>query len=617
MTSPQPGFDQSPTTQLGAAGILEAANTIMSMKVAENVRLERIARYMRGRHEPPYTPKGASTEYRWLTRRCKDNFLPLVTSVISQNLHIDGFKPSSASPDDIDTDLDITKDPGWSAWMANRMISRQHGVHRAVVKYGCAYVTVLPGTIANLDNDTGSINTTDMPVINAYSPRTMTALYADDITDEWPIIALMERVINDAKNPGQARRVVTLFDDTNRYILVGSAGRSPTKLTWPTADDPILSGMPIVAAHDMGICPVQRFTYEVDLDADTECIGEIEPLMSLQDQINFHTFNLMLAEQFAAFRQRYVSGMQPVDEQGREARPFKPGVDRLWVSEDSDTKFGEFSETNLKQILDTREATIRHMSTISQIPPYHLLGALVNLSADALSAARDGLDRKIDELRAVMTDPWRNVFRLCSKATKDQQGWMDLHGRIIWRDTSARSFAATIDGLGKAAQMLGVPAHELWRRIPGVTAEDVAAWQASAQRAGAMEAIDKVVEAALTGGAMVAGPPTADQPNQINDSAGAAGLGKEVIAAPPGQVGGLGAPAPGNASVPPGAPGNATPDAGAQGNPPAKPGQPSAPAAASPTAGAPISEVVHVPAHTRLRPKGSKSGGKPNGPPGT
>jgi hypothetical protein len=144
----------------------------------------------------------------------------------------------------------------------------------------------------------------------------------------------------------------------------------------------------------------------------------------------------------------------------------------------------------LDPYINARDAAIRHMSTISQVPPYHLLGQIANLSAEALAAARDGLDRKISELQSVNTDPWRNVFRLSSKASGNIAGWNDLNGQVIWRDTSARSFAATIDGLTKAAQMLGVPVEELWRRIPGVTADDINSWLIAKQRADAQATID-------------------------------------------------------------------------------------------------------------------------------
>jgi hypothetical protein len=580
--NPAPAF-KSNTDGLDGDAILKAANDIMQLRTHEQYRLHKIAKYMRGNCDPPYTPRGASTEYRWLLKRSKDNFLPLICQAIAQNLHVDGFRPSFADADTgDDTMLDTMGDPGWAAWRANRMVSRQHGIHRSVIKYGCAYAQVLPGRIAVIDQNDAVVDTS-MPVITPFSPRRMTALYADDISDEWPIIAVSEYLINDRTAPGKARRVVTVLDDTNRYILVGGVGTSPSKLAWPNENDPILGGRPIVSQHGMGLCPVVRFTYEADLDSDTDCVGEIEPLMSLQDQVNFHTFNELLAEQFAAFKQRWVSGMVPVDETGREGSPFKPGVDRLWVAEDADTKFGEFSETNIGAIIQAREATIRHMSTLSQVPSYNLLGDLVNLSADALSAANGGMDRKAELLRGILTDSWRNVFRLCSKAQQDQDGWMDLFGTVVWRDTSTRSFAATIDGLTKAAQMLGVPAEQLWRRIPGATAEDVAMWQKVASQKDAMAAIDKVVEAALTGGAMAGGTPSPDQPNQIG-AVGAMAPGANIAAAPPDQVGGSAA-----GPTPPGTPGNPQKDADANGNPPKAPSG---------------TTMVHVPAHTRAMPTG-------------
>jgi hypothetical protein len=587
---PAPKFSAN-SAGLKAEQIVAAANQVIEIRVHEMYRLERIAKYMRGKHDPPYTPRGASTEYRWLTRRARDNFLPLIVSVISQNLHVDGYRPSSWSPDDSENELDVSADPGWSAWRANRMVSRQHGINRSVVKYGCAYATVLPGRIATRDSTDMMVADASMPVITPFSPRKMTALYMDDISDEWPIIAVAEYLIADRSAPGKYRRLVKVLDDTNQYILVGGMGNSPSKLAWPEPDDPTLAGQPAIASHGMGICPVVRFTYEADLDADTDCVGEVEPLISLQDQVNFHTFNQLLAEQFAAFRQRWVTGMQPVDETGRMGHTLKPGVDRLWTAEDPDTKFGEFSETNLAAISAAREDSIRHMATISQLPPYHLLGALVNLSADALSAARDGLDRKSEQLREILSDSYRNIFRLCSKAQGDVEGWDDLYGSVLWKDTSARSFSATIDGLGKATQMLGVPSAELWRKIPGVTAEDVAAWKAAAGRADAMAAIDKVVEAAMTSGVLNQNPTPDGQPYQVGMAAPGGLQSKPLQAATPA----------------PGAPGNETPAPDANGN-----------QAADQSGADNGTHTVHVPAHDRSmpdapKPKPKSKPGKPTG----
>ena len=129
------------------------ATRVLAMRETEQARLHRISQYMRGRHDSVYVPNGARTEYKWLLHRSVVNFLPLVVSVIAENLHVDGYlptnpegeisDPAAAGSNAVETDL---ANP-WSIWHANRMQARQHGLHRAVAKYGVAYTVVLPGTM--------------------------------------------------------------------------------------------------------------------------------------------------------------------------------------------------------------------------------------------------------------------------------------------------------------------------------------------------------------------------------------------------------------------------------------------------------------------------------------
>jgi hypothetical protein len=471
------------------ADVSSLATQTLIMRQSEQTRLRRINSYVRGKHDPPYTPKGVNAEYRWIARRARRNFLPLVVSVISQNLHVDGYRPTGTTTNEVAGPQKPT--PGWDTFRANRMIGRQHGVHRSVVKFGSAYVVVLPGQLST-DDEQGQ----DVPVMRPVSPRRMTAMYSDDIDDEWPQYAIEVRLVNLPSNA--SRMFVNVYDEQFRYILAsdvvnGSTPLASYNLQVAQAGDPLLEGQSPVSEHSLGVCPVVRFLYETDLDGEDDCSGEIEPLIPIQDQINFDTFNLMISTQFAAFRQRWVTGMSPVDEQGREQAPFKPGVDRVWAGEDAATKFGEFGETALGPYSAVREDGIRHMSTVSQIPPYYLLGQVANMSADALAAAKDGQDRHVDELKANLTDSWRNTFRLEALARGDQEGWKDLFGSVIWRDTSARAFASTVVGLTQIAQMLGVPQEELWSKIPGATAEDVAAWRLAAQRAQAQQLVQQIV----------------------------------------------------------------------------------------------------------------------------
>lgn len=434
---------------------VDTAKGVLKLRQTEQRRLDKIAAYARGQQASVYVPRGARQEYRWLIRRSKVNIMPLVVTVVAQALYVDGYRPDKA-----DTNSKI-----WEIWQANRMDRRQHGLHRAALKYGAAYTVVLPGK--------------PVSVIRPVSPRRLTAVYEDPVDDEWPLYAAEEVIQN---LPGGKKRVVKLYDDTHRYTLEGKASGSDLELAKEG-----------VYEHGLGVCPVVRFLDEDDLDG--EVCGEVEPLFDLQDQLNMTTFGLLMAQQYAAFRQRWVTGMViQEDENGNPTEPFNASVSRLWVGEDADIKFGEFGQTDLGGYLESREATIRHAATTSQTPPHNLLGQMVNLSAEALAAAESGLQRKVSERKSMFGESWEQTLRLAGKAAGDEDAWEDLSSQVVWRDIEARSLAQTVDALGKLAQMLGVPPQELWERIPGVTQTDVARWKATANTGDAKAQLNEIID---------------------------------------------------------------------------------------------------------------------------
>lgn len=447
---------------LAESQAVDVASKLLAMREEEQRRLRKIAAYMRGEQASVYVPRGARQEYRWLIKRAKVNMLPLVVTAVAQALFVDGYRPEKSS--------DNAKP--WGYWQANRMDGRQHGLHRAALKYGIAYTVVLPGEV---DGES-------MPVITPKSPRRLTAFYADPVEDEWPMYAIDVTVLNVA--PGKKQCQVRLYDDGFRYTLIGDA-KPGAKLRLAPQDG--------VEEHGLGVCPVVRYRDGDDLDGD-ECVrGEVEPLFDVQDQLNSTTFGRMMAEEYSAFRQRWATGMVVEDENGNPKAPFQAMVDKLWVAEDSDTKFGEFSQTDLSGYLGSAEATIKNMATMSQTPPHHLLGAMVNLSAEALNAARDGLNSKIAERKSVFGEAHEQTLRLAAHAAGDETGWDDMSAQVVWRDTESRSLAQTVDALGKLTQMLGVPPEVLWERIPGVTETDVERWKAAAEKGDALGQLNDII----------------------------------------------------------------------------------------------------------------------------
>jgi hypothetical protein len=247
-----------------------ATNTLI-MREGEQARLSHIDRYVRGRHDPPYAPRGVNAEYRWIMKKARRNFLPLVVSVISQNLHVDGYRPTGFTANQVLAPQ--APNPGWDTFRANRMVSRQHGIHRSVIKFGSAYMVVLPGQLS-----TDEEQAQDVPVMRPISPRRMTAMYSDDVDDEWPQFAIEVRAVQLPKN--RSKVFVSVYDEEKRYILasqiisgVGSIANYNLQLAEP--DDPLLNGQAPIASHGLGICPVVRFLYESDLDGQGDCTGEI------------------------------------------------------------------------------------------------------------------------------------------------------------------------------------------------------------------------------------------------------------------------------------------------------------------------------------------------------
>jgi hypothetical protein len=154
-------------------------------------------------------------------------------------------------------------------------------------------------------------------------------------------------------------------------------------------------------------------------------------------------------------------------------------------------KVGEFDQTDLDGYIKSREASIRHAATLSQTPVHELIGELVNLSAEALAAAEQGHERKVDERKTLFGESHEQTLRLAGTLAGIT---IPDDAEVVWRDTSARSFAATVDGLGKLVTMLGVPEQMLWERIPGVTRQDVERWVAEAKTGNSFDELAQILE---------------------------------------------------------------------------------------------------------------------------
>lgn len=421
---------------------VDIAKQLIEYNSREFSRLRTISNYMSGKHSSVYIPQGTNSEYDWIVNSATYNLVRLVVNVFSQNLYVDGYRRKEEESDA----------KAWETWQANRFDLFQQGVHRSALTYGSAYAVSLPGELVVAGQ------TKNVPAFRPVSAPKMVAVYEDDVLDEWPLYAVETSYGFGEKGK---TRTIKLYDENFIYTL---EGLEDTKLEFQRS-----------VAHNTGFCPVVRYRNVINLDGQND--GEVEPLMKLQDQVNFTTFNLMIAQQFSSFRQRWVTGMAPVlNEDGVEEQPLRSRIDAMLAAESPDTKFGEFSQVDLMGYLKSREETLRGMSIIAQLPPYQFLGTDDLASAEALAAARDGLDRTVNERQGSFGESHEQLLRLSSLQQGDITGWEDVSAQVVWRDTSTRAFAATVDALVKLRQGLDIPAQALWEKVPGVTKSDVERW---------------------------------------------------------------------------------------------------------------------------------------------
>jgi hypothetical protein len=280
----------------------------------------------------------------------------------------------------------------------------------------------------------------------------------------------LPRPVIDSESPTEMVCTISVYDDQFVYDV-----DVPSTLVMPQTDgnrvDPLpFEGLAIdpkkvkVREHGLGVCPVVRFLESFD-DLDDGPQGIVYPMLPAQRQLNQTTFGLLMAQHYAAFRQRWVTGMAlPEDADGNPVEPWNAAVNRVWQAESPDTRFGDFAETSLDGYLNSRDKALLFIASVRQVPPHTLVvgNSVSNVSAEALAALEAGHQLDIGEHKTAFGEGAEQMLRLGGLVMGDTDTWRDTSAQVVWRDTTPRSQAQVADALGKLAQLLDVPPRALW-----------------------------------------------------------------------------------------------------------------------------------------------------------
>jgi hypothetical protein len=323
---------------------------------------------------------------------------------------------------------------------------------------------------------------TTAAAMRGVSPRKMYAVYGDAANDEWPILGMQ------FEKAGGGKFLVRVFDD--KEVVYLSCDSTGTSVEWIES-----------RTHGLGVTPIVGYWNLLDLDGRS--LGEVEPYIPLAGRIDKTNYDRLVTQHTNSWKKLWIAGMaQPDAEQtanmSSEQVKLKLAQDDILVAEDSETKFGAFPASELQGFISAREADVKELAATSQTPAYALTGDLVNLSADALAAARSTLDQKVLERKTSFGVSHGQALRLAALAEGDATTANDVSLEVTWQDTSIRSLSAAADALGKIATQLGVPPAALWNLIPGVTKTTVDEWKRLAESGDPLGRIADMLEEATT-----------------------------------------------------------------------------------------------------------------------
>lgn len=363
-------------------------------------------RYYDGNHDLAFATDKFKNAFGALFREFAMNLCPAVVEAVRDKLVIDGFRVEAGDED--------TESDAWKIWQANRMGKRAGEIHREAILTGDAYamvwvdpagaVTIYPQRAANCtvryDEETPGKIIWAAKYWATQDKRIRLNLYFPEVTLQY---------VSKAKPESDA--TPTLPDNEKELI--------------PFADLEAI-------ANPYGQVPVFHF-------ANNSSVGsfgrsELKDVIAIQDGLNKAVLDMMVAMEFAAYRQRWASGIEiEYDDNGNAVPPYKAGVERLWLAESETAKFGDFEASDLKQFLEVKDAFKMDFAAISGTPLYYFMqtGANFPQSGESYRRSETRFVQKVRDRMEAFGNTWEDVM---SFAVKIEKGRKDIRLFTKWED---------------------------------------------------------------------------------------------------------------------------------------------------------------------------------------
>lgn len=431
--------------------------------------IEKATAYYDGAHNLAFAGEKFLEAFGGMFHAFADNWCGVVVDAVEERLNVEGFRVDPKGGADA---------AAWAIWQRNEMDAQSQLGHQEALIGGAAYAVVWP------DGDDKAEITVESAAntIVEYHPkfrrqrRAGLRLWMDDWGFEHAELILADDVY--------------LFRSKGKRTDVADAARSqwiPDPAESEKIDDigRMANELGEVSIIELMNRPRLRVARRVQWAAHSE----IASIIPLQDGINKMIADMLVASEFAAFKQRILIGYEGErDENGVEQPPnWKPGPGRVnWVADDK-IKVETFDAADLSNFTTAIELLVQHVASISRTPPHYLNASADRLSGESIKAAETGLVAKTRRKMRPFGEAWEDVMRLSGKIEKNAALTEATAMETIWADPETRTEAEHIDAVTKR-KALNVPDEQLWEDA-GYTPGQVARFPAMRARQALVSAI--------------------------------------------------------------------------------------------------------------------------------
>ncbi len=409
-----------------------------------NTQYDEARNYYEGNHRLAFATDKFRQTFGKLFSAFADNLCPAVVNSLSDRLEITSFKTARAEMETVSVDTGVPGVPSyrqvkvkdelgeeaWKIWETNGMDERAGELHDEALTMGDGFIIVWP----------------DEEGYPAIWPQK-----SDEIVVEY-----------DADTPGVITRAAKAWLTDDMYLRLNlyfpdriekyiTRKRAPNG--WPkaiTAFIPYDDGEGNVVPNEWGRVPVFHFR-------NRNGYSELKDVTPIQDALNKTVADMLVAMEFAAFKQRYVIGMEPdIDPVTNEPSPEyqrKTGVDRFLAIPNEDAKVGQFDATDLGQFTRVAEQFRHEVARVSGTPLHYFLITEGDFpSGEAMKSAEARFVRRIEDRQTSFGKVWGDVMAfallMVGKIT-DEDYFKRSEDKFFietqWRDASPRSEAEIAD----------------------------------------------------------------------------------------------------------------------------------------------------------------------------